>query len=249
MKLLSMKNIQKAFGDRPVLKDISLEVDEGEVVAIIGPSGSGKSTLIRLATHLETLQGGEVHYGDLTLYTEKDGYSAHDEREKINRLYGMVFQHFNLFPHLSVMANLTLAPRNVLKQSKEEAEKMAQALLERMGLADKAHNYPFELSGGQQQRVSIARAMAMKPKILFFDEPTSALDPELTQEVLAVIQELADDNMAMVIVTHEMAFARHVADRVIFMADGLIVEEGSPEAVLDHPQNPRTRAFLNKDVK
>lgn len=249
MKLLSMKNIQKAFGDRPVLKDISLEVDEGEVVAIIGPSGSGKSTLIRLATHLETLQGGEVHYGDLTLYTEKDGYSAHDEREKINRLYGMVFQHFNLFPHLSVMANLTLAPRNVLKQSKEEAEKMAQALLERMGLADKAHNYPFELSGGQQQRVSIARAMAMKPKILFFDEPTSALDPELTQEVLAVIQELADDNMAMVIVTHEMAFARNVADRVIFMADGLIVEEGSPEAVLDHPKNPRTRAFLNKDVK
>lgn len=249
MKLLSMKNIQKTFGDRPVLKDISLEVDEGEVVAIIGPSGSGKSTLIRLATHLETLQGGEVHYGDLTLYTEKDGYSGHDEREKINRLYGMVFQHFNLFPHLSVMANLTLAPRNVLKQSKEEAEKTAQALLERMGLADKAHNYPFELSGGQQQRVSIARAMAMKPKILFFDEPTSALDPELTQEVLAVIQELADDNMAMVIVTHEMAFARHVADRVIFMADGLIVEEGSPEAVLDHPQNPRTRAFLNKDVK
>lgn len=249
MKLLSMKNIQKAFGDRPVLKDISLEVDEGEVVAIIGPSGSGKSTLIRLATHLETLQGGEVHYGDLTLYTEKDGYSAHDEREKINRLYGMVFQHFNLFPHLSVMANLTLAPRNVLKQSKKEAEKTAQALLERMGLADKAHNYPFELSGGQQQRVSIARAMAMKPKILFFDEPTSALDPELTQEVLAVIQELADDNMAMVIVTHEMAFARHVADRVIFMADGLIVEEGPPEAVLDHPQNPRTRAFLNKDVK
>lgn len=249
MKLLSMKNIQKAFGDRPVLKDISLEVDEGEVVAIIGPSGSGKSTLIRLATHLETLQGGEVHYGDLTLYTEKDGYSGHDEREKINRLYGMVFQHFNLFPHLSVMANLTLAPRNVLKQSKEEAEKTAQVLLERMGLADKAHNYPFELSGGQQQRVSIARAMAMKPKILFFDEPTSALDPELTQEVLAVIQELADDNMAMVIVTHEMAFARHVADRVIFMADGLIVEEGSPEAVLDHPQNPRTRAFLNKDVK
>lgn len=249
MKLLSMKNIQKAFGDRPVLKDISLEVDEGEVVAIIGPSGSGKSTLIRLATHLETLQGGEVHYGDLTLYTEKDGYSGHDEREKINRLYGMVFQHFNLFPHLSVMANLTLAPRNVLKQSKEEAEKTAHALLERMGLADKAHNYPFELSGGQQQRVSIARAMAMKPKILFFDEPTSALDPELTQEVLAVIQELADDNMAMVIVTHEMAFARHVADRVIFMADGLIVEEGPPEAVLDHPQNPRTRAFLNKDVK
>ncbi len=249
MKLLSMKNIQKAFGDRPVLKDISLEVDEGEVVAIIGPSGSGKSTLIRLATHLETLQGGEVHYGDLTLYTEKDGYSGHDEREKINRLYGMVFQHFNLFPHLSVMANLTLAPRNVLKQSKEETEKTAQALLERMGLADKAHNYPFELSGGQQQRVSIARAMAMKPKILFFDEPTSALDPELTQEVLAVIQELADDNMAMVIVTHEMAFARHVADRVIFMADGLIVEEGPPEAVLDHPKNPRTRAFLNKDVK
>ncbi len=249
MKLLSMKNIQKAFGDRPVLKDISLEVDEGEVVAIIGPSGSGKSTLIRLATHLETLQGGEVHYGDLTLYTEKDGYSGHDEREKINRLYGMVFQHFNLFPHLSVMANLTLAPRNVLKQSKEEAEKTAHALLERMGLADKAHNYPFELSGGQQQRVSIARAMAMKPKILFFDEPTSALDPELTQEVLAVIQELADDNMAMVIVTHEMAFARHVADRVIFMADGLIVEEGPPEAVLDHPQNPRTRAFLNKHVK
>ncbi|MFM9413686.1 amino acid ABC transporter ATP-binding protein [Peptococcus simiae] len=247
MKLLSMKHIKKSFGDRTVLKDISLDVAEGEVVAIIGPSGSGKSTLIRLATNLEELQGGEVHYGDLTLYTEKDGYAPTAERQKINRLYGMVFQHFNLFPHLSVLANLTLAPRDVLKVSKEEAVRTAEGLLARMGLADKAHNYPFELSGGQQQRVSIARALAMKPQIIFFDEPTSALDPELTQEVLAVIQELAEENMAMVIVTHEMAFARHVADRVIFMADGLIVEEGPPEEVLDRPKNPRTQAFLNKN--
>lgn len=246
MKLLSMKHIKKSFGDHTVLYDISLEVDEGEVVAIIGPSGSGKSTLIRLATNLEELDAGDVYYGELPLYTNEDGYSSREVRRQINQLYGMVFQHFNLFPHLSVMDNLTLGPCSVLGMEKPAAQKKALELLAKMGLEDKAKAYPYQLSGGQQQRVSIARALAMNPKILFFDEPTSALDPELTQEVLRVIQDLANENIALVIVTHEMDFARGVADRVIFMDHGYIIEEGSPKEVLDNPQHDRTRAFLNK---
>ncbi len=246
MKLLSMKHIKKSFGDHTVLHDISLEVDEGEVVAIIGPSGSGKSTLIRLATHLEELDAGDVYYGDLPLYTSDDGYSSKEIRRQINQLYGMVFQHFNLFPHLSVMDNLILGPCSVLGMEKEKAKKQAVELLAKMGLEDKADAYPYQLSGGQQQRVSIARALAMNPKILFFDEPTSALDPELTHEVLRVIQDLANENIALVIVTHEMDFARGVADRIIFMDHGYIIEEGAPKEVLDNPQHARTRAFLNK---
>lgn len=249
MKLLSMRNIKKAFGDFQVLHDISLEVNEGEVVAIVGPSGSGKSTLIRLATNLETLDAGEVYYGDLPLYTEKDGYSSRDIRREINRQYGMVFQHFNLFPHLSVMENLILGPCSVNGLSKEEAKKRAYGLLSKMGLAGKEDLYPYQLSGGQQQRVSIARALAMNPKIIFFDEPTSALDPELTQEVLTVMQELADENMAMVVVTHEMGFARSVADRVIFMEHGYIVEEGTPAEIFDNPKSQRTKAFFRMSEK
>ncbi len=244
MNLLSMKHIKKSFGDHTVLHDISLEVAEGEVVAIIGPSGSGKSTLLRLATHLETLDAGSVHFGELPLYTDEMGYSAREVQKEINRLYGVVFQQFNLFPHLTVMENLILGPTSVLKKDKKIAMAEAMVLLEKMGLANKAKNYPYQLSGGQQQRVSIARALAMNPKILFFDEPTSALDPELTQEVLKVMQDLAGENIAMVVVTHEIAFARNVADRVIFMDAGYIVEEGPPEAVIDHPQEERTKAFL-----
>lgn len=246
MSVLKMEHIQKAFGDHTVLHDISLEVKEGEVVAIIGPSGSGKSTLIRLATHLETLDAGRVSFGDQVLFDQESGYASKEVRRQINRRYGMVFQHFNLFPHLSVMENLTLAPMSVLGLDKKRAEAKGLALLRKMGLGDNANAYPYQLSGGQQQRVSIARALAMDPQIIFFDEPTSALDPELTQEVLKVMQDLAEENMAMVVVTHEMSFARQVADRVIFMDAGVIVEEGTPEAVLEHPREERTRAFLSK---
>lgn len=248
MSLLKMEHIQKSFGDHTVLHDISLQVAEGEVVAIIGPSGSGKSTLIRLATHLETLDAGFVAFGDLVLFSEAGGYASKAVRREINQIYGMVFQHFNLFPHLSVMENITLAPISVLGLSKKEAEAKALLLLEKMGLGDKALSYPYQLSGGQQQRVSIARGLALDPKIIFFDEPTSALDPELTQEVLKVMQDLAEEHIAMVVVTHEMSFARQVADRVIFMDQGYIVEEGTPEEVLDHPKEERTRAFLSKSA-
>ncbi len=223
MKLLEIENLKKSFEDLDVLHDISLGVEEGEVVAIIGPSGSGKSTLLRCCTGLEQVDSGTIHY---------------------EGSYGLVFQNFNLFPHYSVLKNIMDAPVSVQKQSKKEAEKEARRLLEKMGLGDKADVYPCQLSGGQQQRVAIARALALKPSILFFDEPTSALDPELTGEILKVIRELAEEKMTMVIVTHEMSFARDVADRVIFMDGGYIIEQGDPKEVIEHPKEERTRQFL-----
>lgn len=223
MKLLEIENLKKSFEDLDVLHDISLGVEEGEVVAIIGPSGSGKSTLLRCCTGLEQADSGTIHY---------------------EGSYGLVFQNFNLFPHYSVLKNIMDAPISVQKQSKKEAEKEARRLLEKMGLGDKADAYPCQLSGGQQQRVAIARALALKPSILFFDEPTSALDPELTGEILKVIRELAEEKMTMVIVTHEMSFARDVADRVIFMDGGYIIEQGNPKEVIEHPKEERTRQFL-----
>ena len=223
MKLLEIENLKKSFEDLDVLHDISLGVEEGEVVAIIGPSGSGKSTLLRCCTGLEQADSGTIQY---------------------EGSYGLVFQNFNLFPHYSVLKNIMDAPISVQKQSKKEAEKEARRLLEKMGLGDKADVYPCQLSGGQQQRVAIARALALKPSILFFDEPTSALDPELTGEILKVIRELAEEKMTMVIVTHEMSFARDVADRVIFMDGGYIIEQGDPKEVIEHPKEERTRQFL-----
>ena len=224
MSLLEVKNLKKSFDDNVVLKDISLSVEKGEVLAIIGPSGSGKSTLLRCITDLETEDSGEINF---------DGS------------FGLVFQNFNLFPHHSVMKNITNAPIRVQKRDKKEVFEHARDLLKKMGLEDKEDAYPCELSGGQQQRVSIARALAMNPDILFFDEPTSALDPELTGEILKVIRDLAAENMTMVIVTHEMAFARNVADNIIFMDDGVIVEQGTPEEVFSS-ENKRMKDFLGK---
>lgn len=224
MCVLTVKNLQKSFGKTQVLKDISFEVEDGEIVSIIGSSGSGKSTLLRCITKLETPDSGEIC---------------------VDGKMGLVFQNFNLFPHYSVLRNITEAPVHVMKVPKEEAEKEARNLLERLGLGDKADSYPHQLSGGQAQRVSIARALALKPKILFFDEPTSALDPELTGEVLKVIRSLADLNMTMVIVTHEMEFARDLSDRIIFMDQGVIAEEGTPEEVFSS-ENVRVKEFLGK---
>lgn len=245
MKLLEINHLKKSFGDLHVLHDISMSVDEGEVVSIIGPSGSGKSTLLRCATMLETMNGGDLIYGGEAAV--KDGvYAPKQKLREIKNYYGLVFQNFNLFPHYSVLKNLIDAPINVQKRSRAEVEQEAHKLLEDVGLGDKANAYPCQLSGGQQQRVAIARALAMNPKMLFFDEPTSALDPELTVEVLKILRQLADRRMTMVVVTHEIDFARAVSDRVIFMADGYIVEEGAPEDVIDNPQNSRTQAFLRK---
>lgn len=250
MAMLEVKNLSKSFGQLNVLKDISFNVEKGDVVAIIGPSGSGKSTLLRCINQLEKASGGIIKICglDMLVRNEKgktvyaDPKTLRDIRLKI----GLVFQNFNLFPHFSVLRNITEAPVRVLKQSKADAEKKAMELLKKMGLADKAKSYPCELSGGQQQRVSIARALALNPDMLFFDEPTSALDPELTGEILKVIKELAADGMTMVIVTHEMAFARDVADHVIFMEGGVIVEEGSPEQLFGNTANERTKQFLQR---
>ena len=246
--VLKMSNIRKNFGDLTVLKDINLSVSHGEVVSIIGPSGSGKSTLLRCATFLEKIDGGEIIYLDkkaaVTSHSGRVFYSGKEEMKEIKKYFGLVFQQFNLFPHHSVLKNVMGAPVHVLKRDKAEVEKEARALLEKMGLADKADQYPCNLSGGQQQRVAIARALAMKPEILFFDEPTSALDPELTIEVLKIIRQLAEEKMTMVIVTHEMSFARAVSNRVIFMDGGLIVEQGDPEEVFGNPKQDRTKQFL-----
>ena len=246
--ILEMNNIEKHFGDLEVLKDISFGVDSGEVVSIIGPSGSGKSTLLRCATFLETIDGGEIIYmGEKAAHADESGnavYVPHKEMKKFREYCGLVFQQFNLFPHYSVLKNLTDAPIHVQKRDKEEAEESAMELLGKMGLKDRADAYPFQLSGGQQQRVAIARALAMKPQILFFDEPTSALDPELTGEVLNVIRQLAEEKMTMVVVTHEMPFAKAVSNRVLFMDGGVIVEQGDPRDVFDNPQEERTKQFL-----
>ncbi len=247
MKLLEINHCKKAFDALDVLHDISLYVEEGEVVAIIGPSGSGKSTLLRCATLLETMDAGDLIYlGEYAARSQEDTavYADRKKLREIQRYFGLVFQNFNLFPHYSVMKNLIDAPMHVQKKSRQEATAKAEELLEKMGLTGKEKSYPCQLSGGQQQRVAIARALAMNPKILFFDEPTSALDPELTGEILRVIRQLAEEKMTMVIVTHEMAFARDVADRVIFMDGGYIVEQGKPQDVIDHPREERTRQFL-----
>lgn len=248
MSLLEMKHIKKEFGGTQVIKDISLSVEQGEILAIIGPSGSGKSTLLRCATMLETIDDGEILYlGKKAAWVEngRPTFPKKQELKKIQSCFGLVFQNFNLFPHFSVMKNITDAPIRVQKRDKEEVYEEAKKLLAKMGLADKADAYPYQLSGGQQQRVSIARALAMRPKMLFFDEPTSALDPELTGEILKVIKDLAAEHMTMVIVTHEMNFARNVADKIIFMDKGVIAVEGTPEEVFAS-EHGRMQEFLGK---
>lgn len=248
--LLRLEHVQKSFGSNQVLKDISLCVEPKQVVAIIGPSGGGKSTLLRCATLLETMDSGELAFGDLQVCANnaqgKAVYGDKEVQRQAKMRFGLVFQNFNLFPHYTVLKNISDAPIVVQKRNPAEVETEALALLAKMGLSGKEHMVPCELSGGQQQRVAIARALAMKPEILFFDEPTSALDPELTQEVLKVIRELAEEHMTMVIVTHEMSFARDVADHIIFMDGGYIVEEGPAEELINHPKQERTKAFLSK---
>ncbi|HAF27367.1 MAG TPA: peptide ABC transporter ATP-binding protein [Lachnospiraceae bacterium] len=238
--IVEIKNLKKCFGDNEVIKDMSLTVKEGEVVVLIGPSGSGKSTFLRCINALEEASGGSIIVDDV------DIRSKDTDINKVRENIGMVFQHFNLFPHKSVLDNITLAPVKLKKMTEEEAKEKAMSLLERVGMADKADNFPSQISGGQKQRVAIARALAMNPDIILFDEPTSALDPEMVGEVLNVMKELASGGMTMVIVTHEMGFAREVADRVIFMDEGVIVEEGTPEEVLNNPKEERTKSFLDK---
>lgn len=236
--MIEIKDLHKSFGSHKVLKGINETVDESEVLCIIGPSGSGKSTMLRCINHLEEPTSGEI-YIDGELITDKN-------INEVRKRMGMVFQSFNLFPHKTVLENITIAPMNVKGVSQEEAEKKALELLARVGLEDKASEYPKSLSGGQQQRVAIARALAMDPEVMLFDEPTSALDPEMVGEVLSVMKDLAKEGLAMIVVTHEMGFAKEVADKVIFMDDGVIVEEGTPEQVIDDPQQPRTKDFLSK---
>lgn len=248
MNLLEINHMKKGFDGTGVLEDISLEVKEGEVVSIIGPSGSGKSTLLRCATMLEKMDGGELKYMGEAAAWEENGrcvYAGKQKLRSIHKHFGLVFQNFNLFPHYSVMKNIIDAPMSVDKISRKEAEKRACRLLGQLGLEDKRDAYPYQLSGGQKQRVSIARALALQPKILFFDEPTSALDPELTGEVLKVIRELAKEKMTMIIVTHEMQFARDLSDRIIFMEQGLINQQGNPDEIFNNP-NERVREFIGK---
>ncbi|MCI6172041.1 MAG: amino acid ABC transporter ATP-binding protein [Selenomonas bovis] len=237
--MIDIENLHKSFGDAHILKGIDLHIKEKEVVVIIGPSGSGKSTLLRCINYLERPTSGTVSVDGIILGSEAN---INDVRKEV----GMVFQRFNLFPHMTVLANIMLAPMKVRRVPKEETEERARKLLARVGLADKAESYPQQLSGGQQQRVAIARALAMKPKVMLFDEPTSALDPEMVGEVLDVMKSLAKEGMTMVIVTHEMGFAREVGDRVLFVDDGRILEQGTPEAVFEHPQEERTKNFLSK---
>lgn len=249
MSIIEMTHVKKKFGDKEVLKDINFSVNEGEVVSIIGPSGSGKSTFLRCATFLERMDGGTISYMDEEIVREYDGVSVYPPQKELLKVcnhFGLVFQNFNLFPHYSVSKNICDAPINIQKRDKNEVCDEVKQLLKKVGLSDKENAYPCELSGGQQQRVAIARALAMKPKMLYFDEPTSALDPELTAEILKIMKELASEKMTMVIVTHEIDFAKAVSDRVIFMDEGVIVEEGRPEDVIDNPKNVRTKEFLNK---
>ena len=243
MSVISAKNVVKIFGKLDVLQDVSMEIEEGEVVALIGPSGSGKSTFLRSLINLETIDNGTIAIDGQTV-VEKGVYKKSEENRGAYQKLGMVFQNFNLFPHKSVLENIILSPMLVNGKSRETAVKEAEELLAQVGLSDKIDAYPYQLSGGQQQRVAIARALAMNPKVMLFDEPTSALDPELTGEILKVIRDLAAKDMTMVIVTHEIEFAKNVADRVIFMAGGYIVEEGCAEEIIDNPKNERTQAFL-----
>ena len=246
MELLKINNLRKSFDGNEVLKDISMSVSENEVISILGPSGSGKSTFLRCMTFLETPDGGEIYYCGEKAFSDKGGKISKNDLKRIKGYFSLVFQNFNLFPHYSVIRNIADAPIKVQGRKKEEVYAEAEILLKRIGLADKGNTYPCQLSGGQQQRVAIARSLAMKPKMLFFDEPTSALDPELTADILKILKELASEKMTMVIVTHEIGFARNISDRVIFMADGLVVEQGRPEDVIDNPSNERTRMFLKK---
>ena len=242
-EIIKIEKLSKSFGTTEIIKNISFSVHRGEVLGIIGPSGSGKSTILRCITQLERVSGGSVSICGQSLV--KDGvYADKTALRSIALKTGLVFQNFNLFPHYSVLQNVADAPRRVLGKSREEANALAAALLSRMGLADKTENYPYELSGGQQQRVGIARALALNPEVLLFDEPTSALDPELTGEILSVIKSLAAEKMTMVVVTHEMAFARDTSSHIMFMDGGVIVEEGSPKDVIDSPKEARTKAFL-----
>lgn len=238
--MINITNLYKNFGDLEVLKNISTEIKKGEIISIIGPSGSGKSTFLRCINKLEEPSSGHIYI---------DGMDLMDKNTDINKIrerVGMVFQHFNLFPHMTVLDNLTLSPIMVKKESKKEAEKYALSLLEKVGLADKANSYPSQLSGGQKQRIAIARALAMKPDVILFDEPTSALDPEMIKEVLDVMRDLAKEGMTMLIVTHEMGFARNVANRILFMDNGEIIEDCSPKDFFENPTNERIKDFLNK---
>ena len=238
--LIRAENVRKSFSGKDVLRGIDLEIHRGEVVVIIGPSGSGKSTFLRCLNLLEVPTGGHIFFKDVDITDKKVNIDLH--RQKM----GMVFQHFNLFPHMDILRNMTIGPVKLLKKSEEEAEKYAMALLERVGLADRAHAYPSQLSGGQKQRIAIVRALCMQPEVMLFDEPTSALDPEMVGEVLQVMRDLAKERMTMVIVTHEMGFAREVADRVVFLEEGILMEQNDPVNFFEHPQNERLKSFLGK---
>ena len=240
--LIKVSNLKKSFGDIEVLKGINTEIKKGEVVVIIGPSGSGKSTFLRTLNLLEMPTDGQIFFEDTDITDPSININVH--RQKM----GMVFQQFNLFPHMTVLKNMTIAPMKLLKMPKAEAEKLALSLLERVGLADRADAYPNQLSGGQKQRVAIVRALCMKPDVMLFDEPTSALDPEMVGEVLDVMKKLAEDGMTMAVVTHEMGFAREVADRVLFIDEGIIMEEGSPQELFGNPKSPRLKDFLSKVI-
>ncbi|MEV0379704.1 amino acid ABC transporter ATP-binding protein [Nonomuraea sp. NPDC050643] len=248
--MVRARAVRKHFGHLEVLKGIDLDVAAGEVVVILGPSGSGKSTFLRCVNHLETIDGGAIHVdGELIGFEASGGKVRHLRKRDITRQrreIGMVFQQFNLFPHFTVLQNVVEAPVGVRREPRDQARERAHALLRRVGLEDKAASYPRQLSGGQQQRVAIARALAMRPKLMLFDEPTSALDPELVGEVLATMKGLAEDGLTMIVVTHEIGFAREVADRVVFMDGGVVVESGTPADVLDNPSSPRTKAFLSR---
>lgn len=250
MSILELKNIRKSFDNKVVLDGIDLTVDQGEVVSILGPSGSGKSTLLRCATFLETADGGSIAYKDREVVKmDEQGNTLYGSKADIrwaSGQFGLVFQNFNLFPHFNVLKNVLDAPIINQKRKKEEVYEEVRTLLKKVGLEGREEAYPCELSGGQQQRVAIARALAMKPSMLYFDEPTSALDPEITAEILRLLKQLAAEKMTMVIVTHEIDFARAVSDRVVFMDEGVVVETGTPEEVIDHPKNERTKAFLKK---
>lgn len=249
MSVLKLENIKKSFGGKVVLQDITLEVNKGEVVSIIGPSGSGKSTLLRCATFLERIDNGSITYAEKKVVEKGVQGAVYPSKKDIQNAcanFGLVFQNFNLFPHFSVLKNIADAPIVIQKRNKEEVYREVRELLKKVGIEDKENAYPCELSGGQQQRVAIARALALRPAMLYFDEPTSALDPEITAEILRVMKGLAAEKMTMVIVTHEIDFAKAVSDRVVFMDGGMVIEEGTPNEVIDNPKNERTKTFLQK---
>ncbi|MEN5248571.1 amino acid ABC transporter ATP-binding protein [Brucella pseudintermedia] len=246
--MVEVRNVHKAYGALEVLKGINLSVERGQIIAIIGPSGSGKSTLLRSINHLETVNSGQILLDGVQVNQPLNGRAFERHINAVRQQMGMVFQHFNLFPHLNVMENITLGPIKLKGKSKQEAQELAVSLLKKVGLADKASMYPSRLSGGQKQRVAIARALAMQPKVMLFDEATSALDPELVEEVNQVMKQLAQEHMTMLIVTHEMRFAAEVSDKVLFMDKGVVVEEGKPDVIFTNPENERTRAFLRKHL-